>query len=125
MIFTKEDADFLVACLTASLDSRTQQLGEKFEALFEVVFRDVLAVDIDRGGQRTEEVFEQLFALAVDRESPVMLEELLQMGYNPQEPFLRWDPPPNSEIMARACRRDNYGLIKLLVDRGYRLVVDR
>ena len=83
--------------------------------------KDVLASDMDRGGQRAEEVFNHLFTLAVERESPGMLEELLQLAYSNQEPLLRWDPLPNSEILARACKRENYSIIKLLVDRGYRL----
>ena len=81
-----------------------------------------MASDMDsRGGQRAEEVFNHLFTLAVERESPGMLEELLQLAYSNQEPLLRWDPLPNSEILARACKRDTYSIIKLLVDRGYRL----
>ena len=121
----RDDDEFLASCLTASLDGKAQQLGEKFEALFAVAVRDVLAADADRGGRRTEEVFERLFALAVDRESPDVLEELLQLAHGPQadrpEPLLRRDPLPNSKILARACGRDSYALIKLLVDRGHRL----
>ena len=98
-----------------------QHLGEKFEALFAVVVKDVLTRDMDRGGERAEEVFNHLFTLAVERESPEMLDELLQLAYSNQEPLLRWDPLPNSDILARACKRDNYSIIKLLVDRGYRL----
>ena len=110
--------------MTASLDGK-RQLGEKFEALLAFVVKDVLVADMDRGGRRTEEIFEQLFTHAVDGDSPDMLEELLQLAYSPQStqdgPFLRWDPLPNSKVLARACGRDNYALIKLLVDRGYRL----
>ena len=107
--------------MTASLAGETQHLGAKFEALFEVAVKDVLASDMDRGGPRAEEVFHHLFTLAVEGESPGMLEELLQLAYSNQEPLLRWDPLPNSEILARACKRENYSIIKLLVDRGYRL----
>ena len=119
----RDDADFLIACLTASLDVKTQ-LGEKFEALFAVAVENVLVADVDKGGQNIEEVFEQLFIRAVDCGSPDMLDELLQLAYSPKdhpEPFLRWDPLPNSQVLARACKRDEYALVKLLVDRGYRL----
>ena len=118
------DTDFLVAGLTASLGGGAQ-LGAKFGALFALAVESVLVPDMERGGQKAEEVFERLLALAVERDAPEMLEELLELARRPGEhaagPLLPWDPLPNSPVLAAACRKDSYALIKLLVDWGYRL----
>lgn len=75
-----------------------------------------------------EDVFERLFIIAVDCESPEMLEELLELAYDTepddhkvQNPFLTLRPLPNSKVLAMACKKNNYALVRLLVDRGYRL----
>ena len=73
-----------------------------------------------------EDVFERLFVVAVDCESPEMLSELLELAYDqesdhPSTPFLAWHPLPNSRVLAASCIKDNYALVRLLVDRGYRL----
>ena len=75
-----------------------------------------------------EDVFERLFIIAVDCDSPEMLEELLELAYETeleeyqiQTPFLSCRPLPNSKVLAMACKKNNYGLVRMLVDRGYRL----
>ena len=75
-----------------------------------------------------EDVFERLFIIAVDCESPEMLEELLELAYDTelddlkiQTSFLTSPPLPNSKVLAMACKKNKYALVRLLVDRGYRL----
>ena len=69
-----------------------------------------------------------MFIAAVDCESPEMLEELLELAYDTKlddikipTPFLTCTPLPNSKVLALACKKNNYALIRLMVDRDYRL----
>ena len=84
--------------------------------------------NIKDGTVWAEDVFECLFMVAVDYESPELLEELLELAHNTDlddheknTPFLPWDPQPNSQVLVMACKRNNFALVRLLVDRGYRL----
>ena len=62
-----------------------------------------------------EEVFERLLEFALDWDSPEILEELLQLAHR-----LHCVPRANSEVLAKACEKNNYDLVKPLVERGYR-----
>ena len=75
-----------------------------------------------------EEVFEQLFMVAINYESIQMLRELLDFAFDTDSEdngtntaFINQRPPPNSKVLAIACKKNNYDLLRLLVDRGYRL----
>ena len=53
---------------------------------------------------------------AVDWDSLEILEELLELAHRS-----RCVPRPNSGVLTKACGKDDYDLVKPLVERGYRL----
>ena len=115
--------DFLAACLAASIEGKTS-LGAKFDALFQFVARNVKAEQEEAVPPWPEEVLERLLSMAVEWDSRQILEELLQFSRNTPS-LLKCAPRANSEALAKACRKNNYDLVRPLVDRGYRLQPDR
>ena len=66
--------------------------------------------------------------VAIDYDSIQMLKELLDFAFDTDSEdsstntaFINHRPRPNSEVLALACKKNNYDLLRLLVDRGYRL----
>ena len=119
-----QDKDFLVACLAASIEGKTS-LGAKFDALFQFAARNVKAEEREPPWPPwPEEVIERLLSMAVEWDSRQVLEELLQFSRNSPS-LLKFVPRANSDALAKACRKNNYALVRPLVDRGYRLQPDR
>ena len=156
------DKDFLIACLTACIQSK-RTLGAKFPVVFRDVYVSILhftnnkllfclplennniapcalgykvtfcpssfvVANIHGEDNWLEEVFEELFMVAIDYDSIQMLKELLDFAFDTDSEdsgtntaFIIHRPRPNSEVLALACKKNNYDLLRLLVDRGYRL----
>ena len=87
-----------------------------------------IVINMEEENLWTKDVFEKLFMVAVDYESTEMLEELLHLAYGTDSdgdrsgnPFVSLHPHPNSKVLAMTCKKNNYSLVRLMVDRGYRL----
>jgi hypothetical protein len=117
--YMADDWDFLASCLAACVDSKVS-LNSKFEAVLKYAVQNAVTAPAWH-----ETVFEQLFAIAVDKEASDILKDLLELAYDGKEdefqPFITLKPIPNSKIMVQACATNVYMLVKALVDRGYRL----
>ncbi len=118
--YMREDWKFLAACLVAAQDSRVTLEG-RFEAVLKFA-EDNVHTD----PPWYENVFEELFIKTVELDLPEILRELLELAYDPRNdgtrpPLLPQKPPPNSRVLARACAKNEYSLVRPLVDFGYRM----
>ena len=102
--------DFLVACLLVSIESK-YILGPKFEGLFRFASHNAKSHLAWPG-----KVFECLLGTGIDWDSPDILEDILDLAHHSG-----CNPRANSEVLAKACKKDDYDLVLPLVERGYRL----
>ena len=96
--------------LKAAIES-TATLGPKFEALLQFVSQNIKAQPAWPGA-----VLESLLKTVIDWESPGILKELLELEHSSN-----CTPRPNSGVLTKACEKDDFDLVKLLVEMGYRL----
>ena len=106
--------------LIAAFEGRLS-LGSKFDQVFAFV-EARLQEDFN-----WTKVFQLLFKEAVEMESPSVLTDLLSLGHDDlssrrSKPRLTKSPVhPNNPALLLACKKNNYELVRPLVERGYRM----
>ena len=126
----QEDNKFLHECLITALGEHVRSLSDKFKDLLIFVENK-----LDFNNHDWQELFKALFIFAVENDRQQVLYDLLAVAYDDIQANIRNDiahnavaklnnglpRPVNDQALIKACEKNNYHLVKALVQRGYRL----